>query len=102
LVSPIWKQNQRTQEVYLPTGEKWRDAWTGKTYNGGQTITVQAELHQVPLFARVGSKVELGDLQKEWTDSVAAANTRPNLKALDAELHNWFERTYPEEAGKKE
>jgi alpha-D-xyloside xylohydrolase len=101
LVSPIWKQNQRTQEVYLPTGEKWRDAWTGKTYAGGQTIKVDAELHQVPLFVRVGSKVELGDLQKEWKDSVAVASLRPNLKALDAEVSEWFKRAYPEEAGKK-
>jgi alpha-glucosidase (family GH31 glycosyl hydrolase) len=101
LVSPIWKQNQRTQEVYLPTGEKWRDAWTGKTYNGGQTITVTAELHQVPIFVRVGSKVELGDLQKEWNDSVMIAKVRPNLKKLDAEVGEWFKRAYPEEAGKK-
>ena len=101
LVSPIWKRNQRTQDVYLPSGRKWRDAWTGKVYEGGQTITVNAELHQMPLFVRVGAKVNVGDLQQEWTDAVAAANTRPNLKALDAELHRWFERTYPGEAGKK-
>ena len=101
LLSPIWKRNQRSQEVYLPTGEKWRDAWTGKTYKGGQTINVNAELHQVPLFVRVGSKVNLGNLQKEWKDSVAAANTRPNLKALDGEVRDWFKRTYPDQATKK-
>jgi alpha-glucosidase (family GH31 glycosyl hydrolase) len=95
LVSPIWQRNQRTQTVYLPTGEKWRDAWTGKVYTGGQTITVDAELHQLPMFVRVGAKVDLGDLQKEWTDSVAIANTRPDLKALDAEVRSWFERQYP-------
>jgi len=101
LVSPIWKKNQRTQEVYLPSGKQWRDAWTGKIYDGGQTITVNAELHQMPLFVRVGAKVELGDLQKEWAESVVVANTRPNLKALDAEVREWFEKTYPDEAGKK-
>jgi alpha-D-xyloside xylohydrolase len=98
LVSPIWKRDQRTQEVYLPSGEKWRDAWTGKFYDGGQTISVNAELHQTPLFVRVGSKVDLGDLQKEWTEAVAAANTQPNLKALDAKLREWFDRTYPDQA----
>jgi alpha-glucosidase (family GH31 glycosyl hydrolase) len=100
LLSPIWKKNQRTQDVYLPTGQQWRDAWSGKTYDGGQVIQVEAELHQVPLFVRVGSKVDLGDLQKEWVDAVAVANTRPNLKALDAEVHEWFEKTYPDEAKK--
>ena len=96
LVSPIWKRDQRTQEVYLPGGEKWRDAWTGKIFAGGQTITVDSELHQLPLFVRAGAKVELGDLQKEWNDSVAIANTRPDLKPLDAGVSQWFRQHYPE------
>jgi alpha-glucosidase (family GH31 glycosyl hydrolase) len=93
LVSPIWKKNQRTQEVCLPSGEKWRDAWNPeKTYNGGQTITVIAALHQIPIFVRVGSNIELGDLNKEWSESVTAANTRPDLKVLDAEVREWFKQ----------
>ena len=78
----------------LATGEKWRDAWSGKIYEGGQTIKVDAELHQIPLFVREGSRVDLGDLKKEWTESVAIANTRPDLKALDAEVRKWFEQQY--------
>ena len=63
LVSPIWEKGKRTQQVYLPSGSKWRDAWSGKLFDGGQTITVNAELHQIPLFVRVGAKVKLGDPQ---------------------------------------
>ncbi len=93
LVSPVWQKNQRTQEVYLPSGSQWRDAWNpGKIYNGGQTLTVNAELHQVPIFLRVGSQVELGDLRQEWQDAVAAASTRPDLKKLDAGVREWFEK----------
>jgi alpha-D-xyloside xylohydrolase len=93
LVSPIWQKNQRTQSVYLPTGSRWRDAWNpDMVYDGGQTITVRAELHQMPIFVRAGSKVELGDLNQEWNDAVAAANIRPDLKALDAEVKAWFEK----------
>ena len=93
LVSPIWQKNQRTQEVYLPSGAQWRDAWNpDKTYAGGQTINVKAELHQIPIFVRVGSKVELGDLNQEWSEAVAVANTRPDLKQLDAEVKTWFEK----------
>jgi alpha-D-xyloside xylohydrolase len=92
LVSPIWQRNQRTQDIYLPSGEKWRDAWTGRIYEGGQTIMVDSELHQLPIFVRVTAKIDLGDLQKEWTDSVAIANTRPDLKTLDGEVRSWFER----------
>jgi alpha-D-xyloside xylohydrolase len=94
LVSPIWQKNQRTQEVYLPSISQWRDAWNPeKIYDGGQTITVNAGLHQMPVFVRVGSNVELGDLNQEWTDAVAAANTRPDLKQLDAEVREWFEKS---------
>jgi alpha-glucosidase (family GH31 glycosyl hydrolase) len=93
VVSPIWEKGQRTQAVYLPSGSQWRDAWNpDKVYDGGRTITVRAELHQMPIFVRMGSKVELGDLNQEWTDAVAAANTRPDLKTLDAEVKAWFEK----------
>jgi hypothetical protein len=34
----------------------------------------------------------LGDLNQEWSDAVAAANTRPDLKQLDAEVKAWFEK----------
>ena len=44
LVSPVWKQGQRTQEVYLPTGSQWRDVWRGAVHKGGQTITVPSEV----------------------------------------------------------
>jgi alpha-glucosidase (family GH31 glycosyl hydrolase) len=91
VVSPVWKKNQRTQEVYLPSGARWGDAWhPGKVYDGGQTITVQTELHQMPLFVHVGAKVDVGDLNAEWTDAVAAANMRPDLKTLDAGIQSWF------------
>ena len=91
LVSPIWEKDKRTQDVYLPKGEKWRDAWDGKIYDGGQTLTVKAELHQIPIFVRVGSKVNLGDLNKEWQESSEIAQKKPDLKALDAEVKAWFE-----------
>lgn len=92
VVSPVWAKGQRTQEVYLPSGAKWRDAWNGKTYNGGQTITVAAEPHQIPIFLRQGAKVNLGDLNKEWREAQAIAQKKPDLAALDAEARAWFEK----------
>ncbi len=92
LVSPVWQKNQQTQAVYLPSGSQWRDAWQPeKIYEGGQTISVNAGIHQLPIFIRVGSKVELGDLNREWEDAAAAASTPPDLKRLDAEVKAWFE-----------
>jgi alpha-D-xyloside xylohydrolase len=93
LVSPLWEKNKREQEVYLPSGEQWRDAWNPeKVYAGGQSIKVKAELHQIPIFVRLGSNLELGDLNKEWADAWAIAQKRPDLKALDAETKVWLEK----------
>jgi alpha-D-xyloside xylohydrolase len=92
LVSPIWEKGKRTQEVYFPVGHKWRDAWRpNMIYAGGRTITVDADVHQLPLFIRVGSNVQLGDLNQEWKDAQAIAERKPDLKKLDAELKQWFE-----------
>jgi alpha-D-xyloside xylohydrolase len=93
LVSPVWEKGQRTQQVYLPSGSRWQDAWnTRKIYQGGQTITVSAELHQIPLFIRVGAKIRPGDLNAEWQESEKIAKTRPDLKSLDAQVRTWFEQ----------
>jgi alpha-glucosidase (family GH31 glycosyl hydrolase) len=93
LVSPIWQKGSREQKVYLPKGNQWRNAWNPEqVYSGGQTITVHAELHQIPLFIRAGSKLKLGDLNREYAEARAIAEKKPDLKALDAEVKVWFEK----------
>jgi alpha-D-xyloside xylohydrolase len=87
LVSPIWEKGRREAKVYLPAGSRWRDAWHKDTvYDGGQTVTVSADVHQIPLFVREGSGLDLGDLNREYDEAMAAAKQRPDLKALDAAL----------------
>ena len=91
VVSPIWKKGVATQQVYLPSGARWRDAWNpDKIYQGGQTVAVNAAPHQLPLFVRVGSSINLGNLNQEWQESVTIAQKKPNLKALDAAVKDWF------------
>jgi alpha-D-xyloside xylohydrolase len=93
LVSPVWAKGQQTQQVYLPAGEKWQDAWNLETiHDGGQTITVDAPAHKIPIYIRVGSNLELGDLNKEWTESLAIASNPPNLAPMDVEVRAWFEK----------
>jgi alpha-glucosidase (family GH31 glycosyl hydrolase) len=97
LVSPIWEKGKRTQQVYLPSGAQWRDAWRpDQVYRGGQTITVSAELHQIPLFVRVGSNLKLGDLNQEYKESLDIAQKKPDLKSLDAGVKAWFEKRQQE------
>jgi hypothetical protein len=49
-------------------------------------------MYQIPIFVREGSGVDLGDLNREWQESVAIASKNPDLKALDAEVTAWFEK----------
>ncbi len=54
LVAPVMYYKARSREVYLPTGAKWVNAWTGETFEGGQTIAVDAPIEQIPVFLRDG------------------------------------------------
>jgi alpha-glucosidase (family GH31 glycosyl hydrolase) len=93
LVSPVWEKGQRMQKVYLPAGNRWRDAWNpDKTYEGGQTISVSAETHQLPIFIRGGSSIKLGDLNQLWRESAQIAKNKPNLRELETSVNGWFEK----------
>lgn len=92
VVSPIWQKGQLEQQVYLPSGAWWRNAWLpNEVHWGGKTVTVHAAAHQIPLFVKVGSPLELGDLNQEYVESQAIAQQRPDLKTLDAQLTAWFD-----------
>jgi len=54
LVAPVMEYQARTRSVYLPAGARWTDVWTGQVHEGGQTITVEAPLERIPVFARDG------------------------------------------------
>ena len=93
LVSPVWEKGKREQQVYLPAGQRWRDAWNpGKSIVAGKRLQFRRATHQLPLFVRVGATVELGDLNKEWKESLEIAEKKPDLKKLDADLRAWFEK----------
>ncbi len=57
-----------------------------EAFRGGKFVTVAAELHQLPIFVRVGSDIELGDLNQQFQESLAIAQNKPDLKKLDAEV----------------
>lgn len=50
----------KTITKYLPKGALWYDFWTGKSYRGGQALTLQTSLDRVPMFVRAGSILPLG------------------------------------------
>ncbi|WP_027627468.1 TIM-barrel domain-containing protein [Ruminiclostridium cellobioparum] len=52
LVAPVFEPGQRSREVYLPEKQAWKNAKTGEVLEGGQTVTVDAPLNEIPLFVR--------------------------------------------------
>mgnify|MGYP004701275667 FL=1 len=65
LVAPIIKAKQSKRDVYLPAGTQWIDVRDGKTYEGGETVTVDAPLSSMPVFTRADKPVQaLLDFEK--------------------------------------
>ena len=52
LVAPVTEYGQRKREVYLPAGASWTEQSTGKTYEGGRTVTADAPLDVIPVFVK--------------------------------------------------
>lgn len=49
----------KTWECYLPAGYLWYDIWDNKKYDGGQTVTVDAPIDRIPVFAKSGSIIPM-------------------------------------------
>lgn len=45
----------KTKDCYLPEGACWYDYWTGNSYTGGQTVTIETPIDLIPLFIKAGS-----------------------------------------------
>jgi alpha-glucosidase len=56
LACPVVAPGATRCSAYLPAGADWVHLWSGETWRGGQTVTVEAPLEALPpLFARAGS-----------------------------------------------
>ena len=60
LINPVTAEGATQRALYLPAGSDWVDFWTGKHTKGGQTITAEAPLERIPIYARCGSIVPFG------------------------------------------
>lgn len=50
LVAPVLEVGAVSSSIYLPEGAEWKDALTGKEYQGGQIIDYPVTLEHIPLF----------------------------------------------------
>jgi|APAga8741244001_1050109.scaffolds.fasta_scaffold02883_2 alpha-glucosidase len=96
MLAPVVKQGQTSREVYLPEGVNWTDYWTGKEYNGGQTITMEAPLGQLPIFVKKDSIIPTRAVQ-QYTDEKPLTNL-----VLDTYVDKNATYTFYEDDGKTE
>lgn len=71
LVAPVTREGAREREVYLPGG-RWLDLATGDTYEGRQTVTVDAPLDRVPMFLGAGGILPLQAVMQHVGEAVSA------------------------------
>ncbi|MGA8669487.1 MAG: TIM-barrel domain-containing protein [Terracidiphilus sp.] len=69
LVNPVTEPHATTRKVVLPAGNEWVDFWTGRTQRGGQTITADAPIDQMPIYVREGSIVPMGPVVQSTADA---------------------------------
>ncbi len=55
LVAPVLDPNTSSKKVYLPEGS-WIELWTGKEFQGKQSLVVDAPIGRIPLFFKKDSK----------------------------------------------
>ncbi len=56
LIAPVLRKGQKTMSVYLPKGT-WFDFYTGKKYEGKQSVRIKTSLDTIPIFAKAGSVI---------------------------------------------
>ena len=62
LAGPVYTAGASTRTIYLPyaLGVGWYHWWTNTRYGGGQTVTVNAPLGELPLFVRSDAIIPMG------------------------------------------
>ncbi len=84
LVGILWKDNQKSFEMYLPEGN-WTDYWTGKKYSGNKTLKIDCPDYKIPIFLTGTDRPKLPDPNKIYKESLKLAAKIPNLKKLQDE-----------------
>jgi alpha-D-xyloside xylohydrolase len=69
LVNPVTERDATTRRVVLPAGNNWVNFWTGQIQRGGQTITADAPIDQMPIFVKAGSIVPMGPIVQSTAEA---------------------------------
>ena len=86
LVAPIIQPGISKWNVYLPQSIAWYDFWTGKRFDGGQTIKTDAPLDKIPLFVKAGSIIPMGKIIQYAGEKLADTLEIRVYKGADAKF----------------
>ena len=65
LVCPVTCSLNESTKQYLPVSDPgWYDFYTNKLYNGGQTISGESTIENIPVFVKAGSIVPMGPVKQ--------------------------------------
>lgn len=64
LVAPVLQKGSSKRTVYLPAGEDWYSLTNGQNYQGGTTITIEADITTIPLFTQVKNSTQFDEIYK--------------------------------------
>ncbi|MBQ8866293.1 MAG: DUF5110 domain-containing protein [Bacteroidaceae bacterium] len=85
LVNPVVKPKVTSYKIYLPenTGG-WYDYWTGKQYNGKQSVETAIGIDKIPLFIKAGSIIPFGPAKQYATEASDEQTTLHIYPGADA------------------
>jgi alpha-glucosidase len=93
LAAPVFTKGAVDRSVYLPPGQ-WICWWTGRRYEGGRRITVEAPLCEprgVPLFVRAGAVVPTQDAVNCLADAPPSSLTLEVYPSVESTGTLWEE-----------
>ncbi|MDR7308401.1 alpha-D-xyloside xylohydrolase [Rhodoferax saidenbachensis] len=59
LIAPVLHERERVRRIYLPDGANWKECSLKVVHEGGQWITVNAPLSEIPIFIRDGANLPI-------------------------------------------
>jgi alpha-D-xyloside xylohydrolase len=90
LINPVYNYHQRTRKVYLPKGQGWYDLYSGKFFNGGQSIKADAPYDRIPVFVKEGSIIPVGP-ELQYTSQKPADTITLFVYTGKNASFNWYE-----------
>ncbi len=60
LINPVYKYKAVSRPLYLPNTNGWYDLYSGKYFDGGQTINADAVYERMPVMVKEGSIIPAG------------------------------------------